>query len=706
MSADEAERDGRRKRRRRSTSRVLLEFLGSMRLAIILLVVLAVASVIGTVLQQNEPYADYRIEFGAFWFEVFRVLGLYNVYSASWFLAILVFLVVSTLVCVSRHIPSVWREMTRYRERMRVSSLTALRNHRRWQLDVPAETAASAVDGVLGRAGYRQRTGERGETRVTAAMKGRANRLGYLMTHLAIVVIGIGALVDANLGLKWRTFLGDLNVVTANRSMSQMPPDSRLPVGTTSFRGTVYIAEGQSAGGVFLPVRDGHVLQDLPFQIALKDFRIRHYDSGQPKSFESDLVIRDERLEQPLEKTISVNDPLHYRGYAIYQADFNDGGSRLDMRLWPLRGPSEGTAIEGRVGEQIEVTVNDTQRTIELTDFSLFNVRPERASDDGSTSRDPRDVDQRGEFRNVGPSFKYKLRQPSGEAREFHNYLTPLRLDGASYYLSGVRTSPGEPFRYLRIPADQQGSPALFMALLDRLNRPAQVRQAAEQAARQLLRRYQGEGADDLVRRVAGTAEGMIERLRRGGFGAVEEHLTSQFGGENVSNKRRETLVRFSRTVLQRTLMQLYRESLASERDVSTAALQLDQRDRRFFADALEAVSGLATYREPFWLQLKSFEHIQASGLQITRSPGKDVVYAGFGLLIGGVFVMFYVPHRRIWALVIPGADKTEVVLAGVSNRHSGAFAGEFSAVAEALEQDLEAVDDNNGGKGADGNNA
>jgi cytochrome c biogenesis protein len=526
------------------------------------------------------------------------------------------------------------------------------------------------------------------------------------MTHLAIVVIGIGALVDANLGLKWRTFLGDLNVVTANRSMSQMPPDSRLPVGTTSFRGTVYIAEGQSAGGVFLPVRDGHVLQDLPFQIALKDFRIRHYDSGQPKSFESDLVIRDERLEQPLEKTISVNDPLHYRGYAIYQADFNDGGSRLDMRLWPLRGPSEGTAIEGRVGEQIEVTVNDTQRTIELTDFSLFNVRPERASDDGSTSRDPRDVDQRGEFRNVGPSFKYKLRQPSGEAREFHNYLTPLRLDGASYYLSGVRTSPGEPFRYLRIPADQQGSPALFMALLDRLNRPAQVRQAAEQAARQLLRRYQGEGADDLVRRVAGTAEGMIERLRRGGFGAVEEHLTSQFGGENVSNKRRETLVRFSRTVLQRTLMQLYRESLASERDVSTAALQLDQRDRRFFADALEAVSGLATYREPFWLQLKSFEHIQASGLQITRSPGKDVVYAGFGLLIGGVFVMFYVPHRRIWALVIPGADKTEVVLAGVSNRHSGAFAGEFSAVAEALEQDLEAVDDNNGGKGADGNNA
>ncbi len=706
MSADEAERDGRRKRRRRSMLRIILEFLGSMRLAITLLVVLAVASVIGTVLQQNEPYADYRIEFGGFWFEVFRVLGLYNVYSASWFLAILVFLVVSTLVCVSRHIPSVWREMTRYRDHLRISSLTALRNHRRWQVDVSASAASSAISNVLTRAGYRQRTGDRGETRVTAAMKGRANRLGYVMTHLAIVIIGVGALIDANLGVKWRTHLGDLEVVTANRSMSQMPPDSRLPSGTSSFRGTVYIAEGQSAGGVFLPVRDGHVLQDLPFEIALQDFRISHYDSGQPKSFESDLVIRDEALDDPLKRTISVNDPLHYRGYAIYQADFNDGGSRLDMRLWPLSGPSDATIIEGRVGEQIEVTVNGTQRTIELIDFSLFNVRPERGGD-GAPSNDPRDVDQRGEFRNVGPSFKYKLRQPSGEAREFHNYLTPLRLDGASYYLSGVRTSPGEPFRYLRIPADREGSPALFMALLDRLNQSAQVRNAAQETARQLLKQYQGEGAETLVKRVAGTAEGMIKRLRRGGFSAVEQHLASQFDSDAIDDQRRETLVRFSRTVLQRTLMQLYRDSLISERDVASAALKLAQRDRRFFADALEAISGLAAYEEPFWLQLKTFEHIQASGLQITRSPGKDIVYAGFGLLSGGVFVMFYVPHRRMWALVIPGSDSTEVVLAGVSNRHPGAFGGEFSAVAEALERELRAAaNETNGGPGVDGNDA
>jgi len=674
----------------------LLEFLGSMRLAITLLVVVAVASVIGTVLQQNQPYADYRIEFGPFWFEVFQTLGLYNVYSALWFLAIVAFLVVSTLVCVTRHLPTVWREVTRYRGHMRARSLTALTNHRRWRTDLPPEEAAARASAVLARAGYRQRAGNSGEGRIIAGMRGRANRAGYVMTHLAIVVVGVGALIDANLGLKWRTYLGDLAVVTEDLSMSQMPPTSRLPVGTSSFRGTVYIGEGQQADGVFLPLRNGHVLQELPFELKLEDFRIRHYDSGQPKSFESDLVIQDERLDEPLERTISVNNPLHYRGYAIYQADFDDGGSKLDLRLWPLDGPSgKGEALTGRVGEQLEVTVNDTERTIELTDFSVFNVRPDGTAD-SETSTDPRDVETGRNFQNVGPSFKYKLRRPSGQAQEFHNFFAPIRLDGAAYFLSGVRSAPGEPFRYLRIPADDAGSPERFMALLARLNQQARVRDAATQAASRLLAQF-GIERGDLAGRVAHTAEGMVERLREGGFGAVERHLESRFDAEAMGDERRQTLIRFSRSVLERTLMRLYRDTLASERELEPEAVSLDDTDRRFFRDSLEAVSGLAEYREPFWLRLESFEHIQASGLQITRSPGKSVVYSGFGLLIAGVFAMFYVPHRRLWALAVPDGARSDVILAGVSNRHASAFAGEFAAIADALDAELAAgtgVDD------------
>jgi len=89
----------------RGPARRVLDFLGSMTLAITLLMAVAVASAVGTILQQNQPYQDYLINFGPFWFEIFKSLGLFDVYSAGWFLFILAFLIISTGVCVIRNAP-------------------------------------------------------------------------------------------------------------------------------------------------------------------------------------------------------------------------------------------------------------------------------------------------------------------------------------------------------------------------------------------------------------------------------------------------------------------------------------------------------------------------------------------------------------------------------------------------------------------------
>ena len=74
-------------------------FLSSMRFAVALLCVLAIASVIGTVLQQNQPPQNYVVKFGPFWAEMFRSLGLFDVYASWWFVLIMLFLVISTGLC-------------------------------------------------------------------------------------------------------------------------------------------------------------------------------------------------------------------------------------------------------------------------------------------------------------------------------------------------------------------------------------------------------------------------------------------------------------------------------------------------------------------------------------------------------------------------------------------------------------------------------
>ncbi|PWG65763.1 cytochrome c biogenesis protein ResB [Sediminicurvatus halobius] len=666
--------------RGKSAGRIVLEFLGSMNLAITLLVAVAIASVIGTVLQQNEPYADYVLKFGPFWFEVFASLGLYDVYSAGWFLAIMAFLVVSTSVCVWRHLPMVWREVTRYRDHVRERSLTALRHHRRWQLAASVEDTALVARGLLEGHGYRVRTRQRGETTVIAAMKGRANRLGYLFTHIAVVVIAVGALADGNLPLKLRELTGDLRVETRNIPVSQVPAESRLPVGSGSIRGSVTIPEGAGAGVVFLQLRDGYVVQDLPFDILVEDFRIRHYPNGQPKSFESDLVVRDPDLDEPVRKTISVNDPLTHDGYTIYQASFSDGGSALEMRAWALDGSGAHSTLEGRVFDELRLETGGVQRTLELDDFNLFNVT-------GDPRADPRAVRQAGSeegFRNVGPSFTYRLRRPSGEAREYHTYMAPVEVDGRWYYLSGVRDSAAETFRYLHLPADADMSLETFMAFHTRLHDEQAVAAASRRAAEQLLSGM-GLADGDLAGRVAVTAQDMISELLAGGFGVVRERLEARVAGA----ERAEMLLEFSRAVLQRTLFEVYRDVLAAGSDRPLDEVQTDAGQRAFFEDAVDGVSALAEYGAPVFLELEDFEHRQATGLQITRAPGKNVVYAGCGLLVAGIFLLFYVSHRRVWALVTPRGAGTELLLAGVSQRRPEGFEGEFESLEAGVDRHL-----------------
>src|SRR5450830_626416 len=78
----------------------IVELISSMRFAIALLAMIAIAAIVGTVMKQGEATNNYINQFGPFWFEVFGKLGLYGVYSAWWFLLLMTALVTSTSLCI------------------------------------------------------------------------------------------------------------------------------------------------------------------------------------------------------------------------------------------------------------------------------------------------------------------------------------------------------------------------------------------------------------------------------------------------------------------------------------------------------------------------------------------------------------------------------------------------------------------------------
>lgn len=647
---------------------VLLEFLGSMNLAITLLVAVAVASVVGTVLKQNEPYQNYIVKFGPFWFEVFKNLGLYDVYSAGWFLVILAFLVTSTSVCIYRNVPHMLRDMRSYRLNVQEQSLRAFHASRSWTVDLPAAEVERRVTALAQARGYRVRRKDHGDHQVIAAMRGASNRLGYLFTHAAIVIICIGALVDGNLPLKLKEMSGQIKIETRDIPATQVPRESWLPVENPSFRGSVTVPEGSTANIAFLQLRDGYLVQPLPFTIELKDFRIEHYESGQPKSFESDLVIR-EPGKQPLETTIAVNHPLFHEGYAIYQASFSDGGTKLALRAWNLGKPAvESQDISSAVFERHQVDTAAGPMTLELDDFRLFNINP---AEEGSGKR----------FRNFGPDFTFKLRNAAGEAREYENYMLPVEFEGRSFFLSGVRSAVSEPFFYLHIPADPKGTLDRFMRFNALLHDQARVAQIALETTRQTFGDAQLENPK-LIEEVATTMQRLVELFAQGGFDAVAGQVEQSV----PEDKRRDVMDAYVK-VLRNILTALYYDVLKAE-GVDVAA-GIGERDGQFYDDAINALAVLPKYGSPFFLELKTFEHIQASGLQIARAPGKNVVYLGFALLTAGVFVMFYINHRRLWFWMRQGAAGTELIFAGSGNREQREFRREFERLAQTLDGQL-----------------
>lgn len=686
-----------------SAGRVVLEFLGSMNLAITLLVIVGIGSVIGTVLQQDQTYPDYFANFGPFWFEVFRVLGLYEVYLSPWFLVLMGFLILSTAVCLCRNAPAILREMVRFRDHYRHASLRAFSNHDEATGTAPPKEVVEYTSRAFRAYGFRARLKDRGDgSWMVSGMRGASNRLGYVFTHLSIIVICVGGLIDANLNLRVQELLGNVAIETRNVPVSEIDDASRLPTTGSAFSGSVNIPEGRAAGVAFLPIRDGYVVQDLPFRIELEDFRVIHYPTGEPRAYESDLVIHDPDREEPLRETISVNDPLNYRGYNIFQASFSDGGSNLALEVHPMGALSQGSqTVEASVFDALSICRGDQaagggfhvtdeecrdgtslEYTLELQDFALHNVHPDPDGEEGAR-------------RNVGPSYTYRLRNPQGEAVEYETYMNPVRIDGDEFFLSGMRRSPSEPFRYLHIPVDADGGIDRFLAFQEALADPEKRRSLAADAAEEALQEV-GVNEPALASQVAGGADQLVKTLLEAGFDSVAMTVEQRAEASSAGDPQRgEFLEQFTHGVLERTLVNAYRQVLAEERGLEHRdELVVDEDDLHFYRYAIEALATLPEYGH-YVFQLHDVEHIQASGLQVTRKPGQPIVYAGCLMLVIGIFLMFYVPHRRLWALVEPAGDGgSRVLMAGQSGRHKEAFAEEFGRVRDTVRRLLGAGSD------------
>ena len=257
--------------------------------------------------------------------------------------------------------------------------------------------------------------------------------------------------------------------------------------------------------------------------------------------------------------------------------------------------------------------------------------------------------------------------------------MLPMTQEGRRFFLSGMRSSVAEPFRYLHIPADKDDSLNRFLKFHALLNDPLKIKRIAEKTVQSAMR-VSALQDKKMQKDIVTSMMNLLALYNRGGYVAIDQDIRKK-----VPKDRQVKVAEAYVKILQNLLQSVYVEVLSAEGiDVKKG---VSKEDSQFFEDAISAMAGIGAYASPVYFQLTDYKQRQSSGLQITRAPGKDIVLLGSLMLIGGIFMMFYISYQRLWIIVKPEDDQLLITFSGSGNRNQRDFAETFKTLADKAEK-------------------
>jgi cytochrome c biogenesis protein len=261
----------------------LWDIFASVKLTVVILILLATTSVIGTFIPQKADPSFYVRAYGEFAYRLMQVFDIFDMYYSWWFQTLIGILAVNITVCTIKRWPAIWKIVSS--DKLQTESIKKKRPVGEFSDSRNPDDLLPLYKAFIGKKYRRVKIKSEKPGMLIVAEKGRWTRLGVPAVHLSIVIILAGALIGSFLG----------------------------------FDGFVNIPEGEGAS--YIRLRNSDATLPLGFEVRCEDFNVSFYDSGSPKEFRSSLTIL-ENGENVAEKDIIVNDPLRYKGINFFQSSY------------------------------------------------------------------------------------------------------------------------------------------------------------------------------------------------------------------------------------------------------------------------------------------------------------------------------------------------------------------------------------------------
>nr|AIA20139.1 c-type cytochrome biogenensis protein [Neoporphyra perforata] len=265
----------------------LLRLFSNLQFSIVLLLLIAIFSVVGTIIEQNKEIAFYQTHyaFSNTYYKILswksiQILGLDHVYTTWWFLALLFVFSLSLFTCsVSRQIPSLQnaRRWHFYKNPNQFKKFTGSQKIKATTLDLVASCLQYSNYHIF----------QQGMS--IYGYKGLLGRLAPIFVHGSIILLLVGSVLGLVSGF----------------NAQEMVPAGEL------FRLQNIIASGQFS---YIPQE---------FSARVNNFEIEYNEDNSISQFFSDISVLNAEGQELKKSTIYVNKPLQFQGLTIYQTDWD-----------------------------------------------------------------------------------------------------------------------------------------------------------------------------------------------------------------------------------------------------------------------------------------------------------------------------------------------------------------------------------------------